>query len=127
MEYYWICLRTDTTAGLYKVKPNEIVSYEDFEYIKNECGMQYAETVTFTFKDMRYMMLVDEEGKLNGKEWNRIADLLYSSPFDEIVGDVAILKYSTDSEMRYMSKEEAYNIFDWLKNGVKRVTINANI
>lgn len=114
---YWICLRADKTAGLFRVyiESNEIVSYEDFEYIKRECGYEWAQTVTFSFKDRQYMMLLDEEGKLTGSPINELATELYANPYDCIVGDVAILGMPKGEEMCYLSEDEATPLFEYIK------------
>lgn len=38
------------------------------------------------------IMVIDEEGKLKGKPVNRLASMIYCSPWDHIVGDAFIVK-----------------------------------
>lgn len=115
MEYYWICIRANRTAGLFKVKSNSrVVSYEDFEYIKNECGIGYAETVKFEFGDVTYMMLLDDEGKLKELPFNELATAIYF--YDDIVGDIAILAQPSNDEMMYLLKDDADALFSFIKN-----------
>lgn len=125
MEYYWICIRANRTAGLFKVTTNSrVVSYDDFEYIKNECGIGYAETVSFNFGDVTYMMLVDDEGKLKQLPFNQLASAFYM--YDDIVGDVAILAQPSNSEMMYLLKDDADALFSIVKNA-RFCTIDAII
>lgn len=116
MEYYWICLRADNTAGLYKTEPNKVISYADFEYIKEECGMKWAEIVAFRYHDIPYTMMLDEEGKLRNKPINDMATDLYNNPFDVIVGDVAILSVSRGEDMEYMDEDEAMELFRYIES-----------
>lgn len=116
--YYWICLRADNTAGLFKTDSrSKIVSYTDFQYIKSECEMAYAETVPITYGSIRYQMLVDEEGKINDKPLNVVATALFND-FDYIVGDVAILGMPIGSDMYYMDRDEAESLFEYIKNEI---------
>lgn len=119
MSYYWICLRADNTAGLYKTEPNKVVSYADFEYIKSECGMEWAQVVTFRYHDILYTMMLDEEGKLWNKPINEIATDLYSNPFDCIVGDVAILNAPNGEDMEYMNELEAMALFRYISEMIE--------
>jgi len=49
----------------------------------------YIELVTSP--DSKYQIVIDEEGKLKGKPFNKDATALYNNPNDEIVGDAVIL------------------------------------
>lgn len=123
--YYWVCVRNDATGGLFEVKTDDkFVSYEDFCQIKNECRFTYAETVTFEFRGIKYMMLIDEEGKMKENcRTNSVASIFWNNPHDVIVGDVAVLGYPDGEEMCYLTREEADNVFNYLKNEVKRVVV----
>ena len=41
--------------------------------------------------DSKYQIVIDEEGELKGKPFNKDATALYDNPNDELVGDAVIL------------------------------------
>ena len=63
-------------------------SFNEFVHREIDCDIYQAVDVGGTFKGV--IMLVDDEGKLDGKRVNRIAWLIYNgcNPLDYIVGDV---------------------------------------
>lgn len=77
--------------------------------------MEWAETVTIEYRGNRYMLLVDEEGKLTGKDINPVASMLYNSPFDLIMGDVAVLACPSGEDMLYLAEAEGKSLFEQLK------------
>ena len=62
----------------------------DFNAMKDTIGCQYGEIV---YLSKQVIMVLDEEGKLTGKQINRYATALFQERFghiDPIVGDVVI-------------------------------------
>lgn len=51
-----------------------------------------VEMVHITLDGKKYIMIVDEEGKLRDKEYNELASSLYNNPWDYIVGDAVLVK-----------------------------------
>lgn len=48
---------------------------------------------------------VDEEGKIKGKQINRVATALYNNPNDVIVGDVILMPIEVDTESEYGERD----------------------
>ena len=60
----------------------------------------------------KYMMIVDEEGLLTGKEYNPAASALYGqTPSDFIVGDALVLSDHGDEDMYFLTDEEVKALF----------------
>ena len=83
-----ILIRVDGTINAYDLTPGS-KSY-DFNAMKDTIGCQYGEIV---YLSKQVIMVLDEEGKLTGKQINRYATALFQERFghiDPIVGDVVI-------------------------------------
>lgn len=79
------------------------------EWMYQQIGCRYIETLpTYRF-DERYIMVVDEEGKLTHQPWNAVGSWLYG-PGDDIVGTVLLMKekYTDEGpELCGMGEDEA--------------------
>lgn len=81
---------TTISIGLADFPENDDIK-EQLEWMYAQIGCRYIETVpTYRFDD-RYIMVVDEEGKLTHQGWNPIGSWLYG-PGDDIVGTVLLMK-----------------------------------
>ena len=95
---------------------------ERLEWIYQQIGCKYIETVpTYRF-DVRYQMVVDEEGKLNNAEYNPIASWLYG-PGDVIVGTVLLMKLTNeeDPDLGGMDEDEARHILRTIGDLITKV------
>lgn len=64
----------------------------------------YIETVPIQSSGAEYIMILDEEGKLTGKEYNSIASL-FLRPHDYAVGDAAIVRRQGENLVGLTQKE----------------------
>ena len=92
------------------------------EWMYQQIGCEYIETVpTYRF-DVRYQMVVDEEGKLNNAEYNPIASWLYG-PGDVIVGTALLMKLTNeeDPDLGGMDEDEARHILRTIGDLITKV------
>jgi hypothetical protein len=78
-------IKTDGSAVDYPPKGEHYTLQE----LKDAIGGGYIEIV-HPGGDARYLMVLDEEGKIKGFPLNRQATRLYAQPPDYIVGDVLV-------------------------------------
>ena len=71
----------------------------------------YIETVPIQSSGAEYIMILDEEGKLTGKEYNSIASL-FLRPYDYAVGDAAIVRRQGE-ELVGLTQEETLQFMTW--------------
>lgn len=83
-----IKVTTDNVVSLVDVQSNGEPLYEQ---VKSIIG-GWMENVYPKGLPEGYVMIVDEEGKLKGKQTNSLGSRLYQSFLDLIVGDIVILK-----------------------------------
>jgi len=97
--YFYVIAPGD--GEIKKVKTSKThVSCEDcYRFI----GCDLVQMVMFKI-GKTYCMILDEEGKLTGSEYNELATILYNNPYDFIVGKVVITK--TDG-WKVFSEEQA--------------------
>ncbi len=95
-------------------KDSPVVDYETLREIfaRMEDPIEWFEVVKVRIADKKYLMLLDDNGKLRRKPYNRIASLIYNNPNDVIVGNVIILADSltNDGEMYFLNNEDVLNV-----------------
>lgn len=95
-------------------------SFNDFVHSAIDCDTYQAVDTSATFKDI--MMLVDEEGKWNYKDVNKLAWFIFNTcnPIDHIVGDVLFCGIHRVGEydeldFRGLTEDEIENIMDHIR------------
>lgn len=112
----FIVIRADGSVFYADVDDDDkIVDFEAFNALKAYCVndvdlFEVVHTPVFP----HFLMLVDEEGKFKNSPVNRLASLLYASPYDDIVGDVVLVAEDEDdpSEMRYLTDIEVTHFYE---------------
>lgn len=98
--------------------PENISVLDRLHWMYQQIGCKQIETVATYRFDERYMMVVDEEGKLRHSDVNPAASWLYG-PGDIIVGTALLMK-QTDTEdgpdLGGMDEEEARHIMDTIES-----------
>lgn len=108
MERYYVEIHADGTKNVIS-SDKDIVEYQDIQDAMASLPNPYEwfELVTFNVGQCRYIMVLDESGKINGSPINFIASTLYNGfPMDAICGDVIIYADHGDEDMYYMTEEE---------------------
>lgn len=84
------------------------IEYDEFQALKRLCGSQYDlwQTVSVRLENDDFIMLVEEEGKIKQFGINRLATLIYSNPYDVIVGDVWLCKFDGIEDLVYLDEVE---------------------
>lgn len=112
------------TTGIDLVDFPETGSDHDrLHWMYEQIGCTCIETVpTYRF-DERYIMVVDEEGKLHRSDFNPIASWLYG-PRDEIVGDALLMILRPTEEgpdLWGMEKTEAVEVLRTIGDLITRI------
>lgn len=84
------------------------IPYDDFQSLKSLCGREYSlwQTVSVRLENEDFIMLVEEEGKIKNFGINKLATLIYSNPYDVIVGDVWLCKFDGIEDLAYLDEVE---------------------
>lgn len=95
------------------ITESKVVEYESFNKLKEDMGVDYVEVARRgVLGDTPVLILVDEEGKLNGKEPNDDASFMaeeinsYVLFADVLVGTAALVK-NGEEDLEGFSDEEA--------------------
>lgn len=87
MRYYFV-IRTNGAIFKVATKKPRLSLQDCYAAI----GCDWVEMVPIKVAKKSYTMILNEEGKCEGKEWNSIATALYANPRDQIVDNVVITK-----------------------------------
>lgn len=121
MEHYYVKIYSDFRE---KVRDFDIVKCEGLADYYKEIECSCIETAPIynslkgKYKDFPSLLIIDENGKLDGKGINIIASFLFSNPCDFIVGNCLLAKIEGEDFCGY-TEEECEKIIQELKEYFK--------
>ena len=88
-------------------RDDRIIDWEQWNKLKSLCE-QDIDLWEGVYLDDGFVMLVAEDGKLRNMPPNSLADRLYGSPYDAIVGDAVIIHVDEESpeDVRFLTLDE---------------------
>ena len=126
-SYFTITIKPDMTAEVHTHKNLEM----GLSFLQKQVG-GYIQIVparlpkTPSVKGLQ--LVLNEEGKLIGLPYNKLATVLYGNPYDDIVGDVLICSsYNPDPDAEpdvyAMCKSQFDQVMSWISSFVKKDNI----